>query len=100
VCDSGVKHELAASEYNRRRQECGQAVAILQRVYPDQQITSLRDVTPAMLAGAEAAFMAAGDAPNAWPRARHVVSEDARVEETIAAISRGDWPSVGAAINA
>ena len=100
VCNSGVKHELAASEYNRRRQECGQAVAILQRAYPDQQIASLRDVTPAMLAGAEAAFAAAGDTPNAWPRARHVVSEDARVEETIAAISRSDWPAVGAAINA
>ncbi len=43
LCNSGVKHSLASSEYNKRRQECAQGVAVLQRHYPE--IKSLRDAT-------------------------------------------------------
>src|SRR2546423_703420 len=34
VCDTRVKHDLAASAYNTRRAECEQGVALLQRVLP------------------------------------------------------------------
>jgi galactokinase len=42
ICDTGVKHELASSEYNTRRMECERGVEILRRVLP--QIRALRDV--------------------------------------------------------
>ncbi len=35
VCDTNIKHKLAASEYNTRRAECEQAVKILQAYLPD-----------------------------------------------------------------
>jgi len=94
VCDSGVKHAIAGGEYNRRRQECAGAVTILKKKYPE--IHNLRDVTPAM-------FRAAGDLFGAndrtlLRRARHVVSENARVEQAIDALKRNDWSAVGAAI--
>ncbi|UOQ78967.1 hypothetical protein MUN84_10840 [Hymenobacter sp. 5516J-16] len=34
LCNSGVKHSLASSEYNTRRQECEQGVAVLREHYP------------------------------------------------------------------
>jgi len=43
LCNSGVKHSLADSEYNKRRQECEKGVEILRRHYP--QVQSLRDAT-------------------------------------------------------
>jgi galactokinase len=39
--DTGVKHSLASTEYNLRRQECEAGVAIIQKKYPSVQ--SLRD---------------------------------------------------------
>jgi galactokinase len=42
LLDSQVKHSLAATEYNRRRQECEEGVQLLQAVLPE--IQSLREV--------------------------------------------------------
>lgn len=42
-----VKHSLASSEYNTRRQECEEGVSILKKHYPE--IKSLRDVSIEML---------------------------------------------------
>lgn len=42
VCDSRVKHELSAGEYNTRRRECEIGVEILREKLPE--IKSLRDV--------------------------------------------------------
>lgn len=47
LVNSMVSHSLAGSEYNVRRQQCEEGVAILQKHYPG--ITSLRDVEPAQL---------------------------------------------------
>jgi galactokinase len=47
LVNSMVSHSLAGSEYNVRRQQCEEGVAILKKHYPD--ITSLRDVEPAQL---------------------------------------------------
>lgn len=43
LCDSKVKHSLANSEYNTRREECDKGIQILQKYYTG--IESLRDVT-------------------------------------------------------
>ena len=44
ICNTMVKHELGASEYNKRRTECEEGLRILQKDYPD--IRALRDITP------------------------------------------------------
>jgi galactokinase len=45
--DSNVKHSLASSEYNTRRQQCEAGVKLVQAHHPG--VKSLRDVTVAML---------------------------------------------------
>ena len=47
LLNTNVKHSLASSEYNTRRNECMQAVAWIQAHHPEVQ--SLRDATVAML---------------------------------------------------
>ncbi|MEO0472457.1 MAG: galactokinase family protein, partial [Bacteroidota bacterium] len=41
LCDTGVSHSLASSEYNTRREECEAGVAIIQQQHPEVQ--ALRD---------------------------------------------------------
>jgi galactokinase len=83
VAGTGVHHELASSEYNRRRAECEEGVRILASLRPG--VRSLRDVTP----DDEARFF--GQLPSVVRRrCRHVVSENARVLDAIAAMRAGD----------
>ncbi|MGH9533745.1 MAG: galactokinase [Terriglobales bacterium] len=84
VCHTGVRHDLASSAYNQRRRECDAAVRALAPYLPGLQ--SLRDVTPEALARYSACL------PSLLARrARHVVSENARVPAASAALRAGDW---------
>ena len=47
LCDTMVKHSLANTAYNERREECEKGVSILKEFYP--QIKKLRDVTGEMI---------------------------------------------------
>jgi galactokinase len=88
VCNTMVKHELAASEYNARRAECEEAVSLLARDLPD--IQSLRDVAIADLE------RVAGGLPEVIrKRSRHVTSENARVLAAAAALLRADLQTFG-----
>ncbi|MGB3471950.1 MAG: galactokinase [Erythrobacter sp.] len=78
IVDSGIRRELAESAFNERRAECELAA----RHYGVQ---ALRDLTPeALQAGRD------GLPPEVFARARHVVSEIARVEPTAVALAHGD----------
>jgi galactokinase len=91
VCDSGQRRRLAGSEYNVRRAQCDAAVAVL--AGHDPAIRSLRDVTPDLLDEAtEEGWLE----PVVLKRATHVVGENQRVIETIAALEAGDVVGVGA----
>jgi galactokinase len=83
VVNSGVRHSLASSEYNKRRAECEEGVRILASLRPG--VRSLRDVGP----DDEARFFAALP-PVVRRRCRHVLSENARVLETVTAMRSGD----------
>ena len=72
LCNSGVKHALADSEYNTRREECAEGVRILAQKNPN--IKALRDAT---LPEIEAAKDELGEV--IARRCRYVVEEDARV---------------------
>jgi galactokinase len=88
VCHTGSTRKLQASEYNARRAQCERAVALLAgRGLP---VRALRDVTPAMLDGLRDILD-----EETFCRCAHVVHEDLRVEETIAALGRGDLAEVG-----
>ena len=47
LLNTNVKHSLASSEYNTRRQECEQAVVWIKEFHPE--VNSLRDASEAML---------------------------------------------------
>ena len=81
VVDSGVTRELVDGEYNVRRRQCEAAAEAL-------GVASLRDAT---MANPEAHKLPELEAR----RARHVVSEIARVEDAAAAIERGDLATFG-----
>jgi galactokinase len=91
VADSGVRRELAHSEYNVRRQQCQEAVAILKRYLPD--IRALRDVTVPEFREYEAQL------PEILRRrAQHVVEECARVLEGVEALEQADLNRFGRAV--
>jgi galactokinase len=82
LCNSGVKHQLASSEYNKRREECQEGVRIMAQKNP--AIKSLRDAT---LPDIEAAKAEMGDV--VYRRCRYVVEENARVEAMTAHLAAG-----------
>jgi galactokinase len=88
ICDTGVKHQHAGGEYNRRRAECEEAVQSLSKALPG--IRALRDVTVAQLRQNRALL-----SDVAYRRALHVVSENARVLESSEALRSGDLPRFG-----
>jgi galactokinase len=89
ICDTRVKHELSASEYNTRRAECEQGVELLRRAGLGN-ISALRDVS-------EADFDHYGGAlPEVvGRRCRHVVTENARALDAAAALKDGRLEEMG-----
>jgi galactokinase len=89
VCDTRLPRRLTTSEYNARRDECERAVLGIKRHVPG--IGSLRDVDATMLAryGEELD-------PVALRRATHVVNENVRVVECVAALAAGERDRLGA----
>jgi galactokinase len=93
ICNSMVHHELAGSEYNRRREQCEDGVARLKTVLPD--IRALRDVTADNLARHGALL-----SELVLRRCRHVVTENDRVERAAVALEAGKVAEVGRLMNA
>jgi galactokinase len=86
VLDSGERHKHASSGYNKRRAECARACQLL-------GVPSLRD--------AEADVDALEQLPEPLRRrALHVISENQRVREAVAALRAGDLPALGALLDA
>ena len=93
ICHSGVKHALVGSEYNRRRQECAAGVAALRARFPG--VRALRDATPEQLEACR------GELDEVvHRRCRHVISENARVLESVAALRAGDLERFGLLMDA
>jgi galactokinase len=82
VINSGVAHNHASGDYRTRRAECERAAAAL-------GVPQLRDLGPADLPR-----VAALPEP-LNRRARHVVTEDERVLESVAAMKAGDLRGLG-----
>src|SRR5262249_23730490 len=87
VINSGLAHRHSAGDYNTRRAECERACELL-------GVSKLRDLSEVNLPRV-----------NALPeplnrRARHVITENARVLETVEALRRHDLPRAGRLFNA
>ena len=81
VIDTGVSHSLAEGAYAQRRAECEQASALL-------GVNTLRDVRSEQLARLKGEVVV-------HQRATHVVSENERVRDAVAAIAQGQWDRLG-----
>jgi galactokinase len=84
--NSMVKHELASSAYRERVRECNAAVEAIRKV--DPKVESLRDANLKLLETA-----ALGEIEK--KRARHVITEDERVQEFRAAAASRDLAAMG-----
>ena len=93
VCDSMKRRGLVDSQYNACRQECEQGVQLLRQHLPN--IRLLRDVSSADLEryGQELP-------PVVLKRCRHVVSEDERTLQAVAALKAGDVVEFGRLMHA
>ena len=83
-----VKHALSASAYRERVQECAAAVEQIRQQFPS--VESLRDVTPAQFESVEGTLP-----PVIGRRARHVITENLRVQQFIDASRRSDLHGMG-----
>jgi len=90
VANTGVRRALTASAYNQRREECNRAVGLLALLLHKRRPRSLRDITLNDL-GVHGRFLP----EELLRRARHVVSENARVLAAVDALERGDLAEVG-----
>ncbi|MGH3211446.1 MAG: galactokinase [Trebonia sp.] len=88
VIDTKVKHEHVSGGYAARRAACERAARVL-------SVRALRDVTAPQL---QAARTRLDD--ETFRRARHVVTEDQRVLDTVEALRAGDHATVGGLMSA
>ncbi|MFW5736367.1 MAG: galactokinase [Halanaerobium sp.] len=89
ICNSKVERGLVDSEYNQRRQECNQAVEFFAEK-EDTAVTALRDVELETVEKYKSEL-----AENVYKRAKHVVSENARVIESKKALEADDMQKFG-----
>jgi galactokinase len=83
VCNTMVRHQISAGEYNTRRQECEEGVRLLSSEIPG--IRALRDVS---IAGLESARGLLGE--TIYKRCHHVVSENLRTQNVATALQTGE----------
>lgn len=88
LVDSVVKHELADSPYNRRRESC-------ERVAKHLGLDTLRDASLEMLQSAKSELSAED-----YSRAKYVIEEKQRVLDVCDALLKGDYDTVGACMYA
>jgi len=88
LLNTKVSHNLASSEYNTRKKECEEGVAIIQKKFTD--VKSLRDVTDEMLVACENHLNAV-----VFNRCSFIVAENKRVLEMTEALRKKDLETVG-----
>ncbi len=83
-----VSHSLASSEYNLRRQQCEEGVAVLQQYYPD--VKSLRDVDISWLKAHQSELN-----ETVFKRCRFIIEENQRLLDGCRFLKEGDLISFG-----
>ncbi len=89
LLDTRVKHQLADSAYNRRRESCEAAVAAIASKH--SQVQFLRQASLEMLEEARPLI-----SDEDYLRAKYVIEEVKRVEDVCVALEADDYETVGA----
>lgn len=90
LVNSKVKHELAGSPYNDRRQSCENVVAALNKHFPEKKFETLRDAGWDELEAVKSEISAED-----YKRAHFVLGEKDRVLAVSEALEKGDYETVG-----
>lgn len=88
LLDSVVKHELASSAYNKRRESCERAAAAIKKNHPE--VDFLRDAKREWLEEVKSEIT-----EEDFMRAEYVIGEVARVLDVCDALERDDYDTVG-----
>lgn len=88
MCNSGVSHSLASSEYNTRRQQCEKGVSMLNKYHPE--VKSLRDVSFSLLEEHQHEMDAI-----IYRRCKYVLEENQRVERGCQDLAEGNIKAFG-----
>ena len=88
LLDTVVKHELASSAYNKRRESCENACAHIKARHPE--VNYLSDATMAMLDEIKDEI-----SEEDYKRAVYVIGEKQRVLDVCDALEKGDYETVG-----
>jgi galactokinase len=88
LIDTMVKHSLASSEYNVRRQQCETGVAMVKQKHPE--VNSLRDISLEMLAESNGSME-----PIVYQRCEYVIEENLRLLRACKAMQENDLPTFG-----
>ena len=88
LLDTVVKHELASSAYNKRRESCENACAHIKARHPE--VNFLSDATMAMLEEVKSEI-----SEEDYKRAVYVIGEKQRVLDVCEALEKGDYETVG-----
>ena len=88
MLNTNVSHNLATSEYNTRKAECEEGVAIVKKRNPE--VNSLRDVTREMLESSKDAMT-----QTVYNRCSFIVDENKRVMAMVDAMQKNDLKAVG-----
>ena len=88
LIDTMVKHTLASSEYNVRRAQCEEGVAVIKKYRPEVEL--LRDVTIEELEAHRSEID-----PVSYRRCAFVINENKRLMAACAAMEKGDFVEVG-----
>ena len=88
LLDTVVKHELASSAYNKRRESCENACAHIKARHPE--VNFLSDATMEMLDEVRSEI-----SEEDYKRAVYVIGEKQRVLDVCEALGKGDYDTVG-----
>ena len=88
LLDTVVKHELASSAYNKRRESCENACAHIAKRHPE--VNYLSDATMQMLDEVKNEI-----SEEDYMRAKYVIGEKQRVLDVCDALEKGDYETVG-----
>ena len=88
LLDTVVKHELASSAYNKRRESCENACAHIKARHPE--VNFLSDATMEMLDEVKSEI-----SEEDYKRAVYVIGEKQRVLDVCEALEKGDYDTVG-----
>jgi galactokinase len=88
LLNTNVKHSLASTEYNTRRQQCEEGVDLVKAHHPE--VNTLRDVTLQMLDQYVADIN-----PLVYKRCKYVVEENERLLAACEDLKKGDIQAMG-----